>query len=320
MEHKEMNLLDLCAAMFGGIGKGVVWVISQLGKMLRLTFRQWWVVLITLVLCVTAALYYARPSNRIYKVNAIAKLNGVTNEMVRAEYQKLAMANPQFESQSLSNLLGVDADMACTNFRFEAFDVIDLLDDRTIDAIDYKGKFTKMDTLVVHVPNMLALRFRTKSPNRVPEMQEAILNYLNSLPHFQALYACYQSNIEREARFHHDQLEKLDSLTSLFCYSYSGADQLQFDGKQKGLVLGRREIKLFLEEIYAEMDEKEYADANLAMCIAPVVLQSDFTIEPCAINGSLRMAMVGILGGWLLGVLIAALIEYRKYIATWLKS
>ena len=125
MEHKEMNLLDLCAAMFGGIGKGVVWVISQLGKMLRLTFRQWWVVLITLALCVTAALYYARPSNRIYKVNAIAKLNGVTNEMVRAEFQKLAMANPQFESQSLSNLLGVDADMACTNFRFEAFDVID---------------------------------------------------------------------------------------------------------------------------------------------------------------------------------------------------
>ena len=315
-----MNLFELFAAMFGGVGKGVMWVIHRLGDMLRLTFRQWWVVLITLVLCVTAALYYARPSNRIYKVNAVAKLNGVTNEMVRSEFQKLAMANPQFETQRLSNLLGIDAELECANFYFETFDVIDLLADRTIDAIDYKDKFSKMDTLVIHVPNMLALRFRTKTPNRVPEMQDAILNYLNSLPHFQALYAQSRVNAEREARFHHDQLEKLDSLTSLFCYSYNGSEQLQFDQKQKGLMLGCREVKLFLEDIYAEMDEKEFVDANLAMCVAPVVLQSDFTIESRATNGPLRMAIIGVFLGWLLGVLFAALIQYRKCIASWLKS
>lgn len=315
-----MNLFDLCAAICSGIGKGIMWVIGRLGDMLRLTYRQWWVVLIVLALSVSLALYYARPTNRIYKVNAIAQLNGVTNEMVRAEFQTLAMAIPQFEHQNLSNMLGIDHELACTNYRFETFNVIDLLADSTIDLIDYKQKFTRMDTLIVHMPNMIALQFYTKRPNRLPEMQEAILNYLNALPHFQALYASHRTNIERNARFHHDQLEKLDSLTSVFYYSYNGYNQLQLDSEADGLVLGRREIDLFLDEVYQQMQEKEYTDARLALCSAPVVLQSGFTVDPRALNGPFCMTILGLLFGWLFGLIVAALVEYRKSIALWLKA
>lgn len=320
MEHKEMNLFELCAAMFNGIGKAIMWLVYRLGDMLRLTYRQWWIVLIWVAIGLAAALYYARPDNRIYKVDAVARLNGVTNEMVNQEFQLLAKAIPQFTNQNLSQLLGVDAELAATNYRFETFDVIDLLADSTIDVVDYKNKYTRMDTLIRHVPNMIALQFRTKCPARVPEMQQAILNYLNNQPYFQALYARHRANLEREVRFHHKQVEKLDSLTSVFYYSYNGKEQLQLDPWDDGVVLGRREIELFLEDIYMEMRVRDVADAQLAVCTAPVVLRSDFAVNPRAINGPLRMAVWGVLIGWILGLMVAAWVENRKSITRWLKA
>lgn len=319
MEHKEMNLFDLCAAMCRGIGKGIMWVIYRLGDMIRLSFRQWWIVLLAVVLCVALALYYSRFENRIYKVNAVAMLHGVTNEMVRSECENLSKAVPLFQHQNLSQLLAVDEELARTNFQFEAFDVIDILGDSTIDVIDYNDSYSRLDTLYVRMGNMVALQFRTKTPDRVPEMQTALLNYLNTRPYFQLRYEKHKINIEREARFHHDQLEKLDSLTSVFYFSNNAEPQMQMKIWESGMVLGRREIELFLEDIYSAMRVKSHVDASVASCTAPVVLRSSFVINPRAVNGPLRMTALAIIVGWLLGLAIAAIVENRKRILSWLR-
>ena len=64
MEQREMNLFDLCHAIARGIGKGIKWLVWRLGDMLRLSFRQWWIVLIVVALCLAAALYYSREGKR----------------------------------------------------------------------------------------------------------------------------------------------------------------------------------------------------------------------------------------------------------------
>jgi hypothetical protein len=320
MEQREMNLFDLCRAIARGIGKSVKWLVWCFGEMLKLSFRQWWVVLIVVALCVAAALYYSREGNRSYKVDVVANLNGITNSMVSAEFERLNKAFYLTEQQNLATMLNVDGELANGTCGFETFDVIDLLADTTIDMVDYDRSAPMMDTLYVHVPNMVAMRFRTKQPNRVPEMENAILNYLNTRPYFQSLYETYYKGLEREARFHRDQIEKLDSLTSVFYFSQNNREQMQMKVWESGMVLGRREMALFLEDVYVEMRESEYVNAHLAIATAPVVLQSHFVINPRAVNGPLRMSAIAIVVGWLLGLVVAALIENRKRILAWLQS
>lgn len=320
MEQREMNLFDLCRAIARGIGKGVKWLVWCFGEMLKLSFRQWWVVLIVVALCVAAALYYSREGNRSYKVDVVANLNGITNSMVSAEFERLNKAFYLTEQQNLATMLNIDGELANGTCRFETFDVIDLLADTTIDMVDYDRSAPKMDTLYVHVPNMVAMRFCTKHPNRVPELENAILNYLNTRPYFQSLYETYYKGLEREARFHRDQIEKLDSLTSVFYFSQNNREQMQMKVWESGMVLGRREMALFLEDVYVEMRESEYVNARLAVATAPVVLQSHFVVNPRAVNGPLRMSALAIVVGWLLGLMVAALVENRKRILTWLQS
>ena len=320
MEQREMNLFDLCQAIARGIGKSVKWLVWCFGEMLKLSFRQWWVVLIVVALCVAAALYYSREGNRSYKVDVVANLNGITNSMVSAEFERLNKAFYLTEQQNLATMLNVDGELANGTCGFETFDVIDLLADTTIDMVDYDRSAPMMDTLYVHVPNMVAMRFRTKQPNRVPEMENAILNYLNTRPYFQSLYETYYKGLEREARFHRDQIEKLDSLTSVFYFSQNNREQMQMKVWESGMVLGRREMALFLEDVYLEMRESEYVNARLAVATAPVVLQSHFVVNPRAVNGPLRMSAIAVVVGWLLGLMVAALVENRKRILTWLQS
>lgn len=320
MEQREMNIFDLCQAIANGIGKGIKWAVWRFGDMLRLSFRQWWIVLIFVALCVVAALYYSREENRSYEVDVVANLNGITNGMVRAEFERLDKSFYLIEQQNLSSMLNIDSELARVTNHFETFDVIDLLADTTIDMVDYDRSAPAMDTLYVHVPNMVALRFRTKQPNRVPELENAILNYLNTRPYFQSLYETYYQGLEREARFHRDQIEKLDSLTSVFYFSQNNREQVQMKVWESGMVLGRREMALFLEDVYIEMRESEYVNARLAVATAPVVLQSHFVVNPRAVNGPLRMSAIAIVVGWLLGLMVAALVENRKRILAWLQS
>lgn len=315
-----MNLFDLCQAIARGIGKSVKWLVWCFGEMLKLSFRQWWVVLIVVALCVAAALYYSREGNRSYKVDVVANLNGITNSMVSAEFERLNKAFYLTEQQNLATMLNIDGELANDTYRFETFDVIDLLADTTIDMVDYNRSTPMMDTLYVHVPDMVAMRFRTKHPNRVPELENAILNYLNTRPYFQSLYETYYKGLEREARFHRDQIEKLDSLTSVFYFSQNNREQMQMKVWESGMVLGRREIDLFLEDVYLEMRESEYVNARLTVATAPVVLQSHFVINPLAVNGPWKMSAIAIVVGWILGLMVAGLVENRKRILAWLQS
>lgn len=315
-----MNLFDFCKSVVVGIGNALMWLLRGVGEMIRLTYRQWWVVLIVILIVLAAALYYARPSNRMYEANAVAILNGVTNEMVATEFEALGKANKCFTEQNPVNMLGLDAELAWCLSHFEAFDVIDLLADSTVDMVDYGHKVSRMDTLCVHMPNMVALRLRTKEPNRLQEAEDAILRYLNDRPYFQLLFADYRMQAEREARFHMDQIDKLDSLTSAFYFSYNNQSQIQLDAWESGMVVGMRGVELFLEDVYTAMREREYAGAKRAVCVAPVVLQSHFVLEPRAVNGPLRMSAMAIVVGWLLGLVLAGIVDSRKRIMAWLRG
>ena len=87
--EKEMTFIDLCVAIGRSFGRGCKALGCLLAHMTRLTFRYWWVVITLLVLAVAAALYYSRSENQIYRLNAVALLNGPSIQQFEQAYAPL---------------------------------------------------------------------------------------------------------------------------------------------------------------------------------------------------------------------------------------
>ena len=83
---------------------------------------------------------------------------------------------------------------------------------------------------------------------------------------------------------------------------------------------GSREIELFLEDIQEEMEALQRTDVRMAYSSAPVVLLTPFVVNPHAVNGPIKCIAVGLLLGWLFGLMAGAMVENRKEIWQWLRT
>ena len=128
-EEREMNFFDLCRVCFNGIGRGIMACISFLGALIRLTYRQWWVVLIVLAVVLTCVNIYTRKENRMYKVDAVAILNGPTVELTQEKIKRLSFpVNPRINAdQNLVELLGLPWEDVEHISHLQTFHVIDCL-------------------------------------------------------------------------------------------------------------------------------------------------------------------------------------------------
>lgn len=292
MEQKETTLWDAlrsCVRMFSKL----LQLCKQLVvRMIRLTFQRWWLVGGITMLCIIGGIYYSRPSNKMYKVRAIATLNGPSVNEVKQYYESLHKT-------------------------FDAFNVIDCLNDGTADYVDYKRKNPLTDTLQVVMKDQIALQFLTTNRKQIPLMEEKIMHLLNSNPQFLNEYHIYKEHAERQYRFDRDQVEKLDSMTAAF---YADATVPQIHSNAWELAMGRKEIVLPLEDIEEFMDNKAQRDNRYALVTAPVVLQGHFVPTKKAKNGRLKCTFLGCIIGWLLGCLIAVLFDDRQHILRWLKQ
>ena len=317
-----MNLYDVLREFFCAIGLGIKACVNFVGSLLRLTYRQWWVVLCVILLALVAANFYARRENRIYKVEALVWLNGPTVEQTEQVFKGLSYAMPAglSETQNLSAQLGLNGRQLRGVTKLETFPVIDCKHDSVADFVDYRHKVSRTDTLNVHMPNRLCISFRTKNPAAADTVGNAIIAFLNSNEKMQVAFEKKRALLDREAAFARGHIEKLDSLTTAFYFEQGVGPQMQANRWESGFVAGKREIKFFTGVIYGEFKTLDRINTQQTFCTAPVVTEDGFKINPNAINGRIKMSCYGLLFGWLLGCLIAALIEQRKTIASWLKK
>ncbi len=316
---KNMNLFDLIAAFFRWIGKVCAGFWHLCLNSLRLSLHYWYISLSCIILFAGLGIFFSRHDNRIYKAEAIVYLNGPRIEDVKQVYKPIVDNSYIFQDQNLIQMLGLTPDEAVGIRRFQVFNVIDYLNDSTVDEIDYKNKHKLTDTVNVVMNNVLCLQFQTKHPENVQVVGDKLLAYLNTNPSLVASYEKKHALMERKVKFCHDQLEKLDSLTTAFYFEQGGDAQAQMRWGN-GMVLGRREIKLFTGDIMDFYNSTEKADRELAMCYAPVVMQQHFTICPRAINNRILCTFIGLLAGYILGCLIALAVYRRKELQKWYKG
>ena len=132
-----MTLWDMIHRCFEGLYRLCQQGWHLLASMLRLSFRLWWLVGLFAVAGAAAGIYYSRPSNKMYKVNAIATLNGPSFQQVADYYESLGKT-------------------------FRAFAVVDCRHDGTADFVDYKNRHPREDSVNVCMSDQIALQFITK--------------------------------------------------------------------------------------------------------------------------------------------------------------
>lgn len=312
-----MNFFDLCAACGRAIGRLCVACWHLLERMIRLTYRYWWIVLTVVALAIAAALYYTRRDNVTFKMEAVALLNGPTIQQFEQAYAAIRTGC----------LLPPQAPIAPyvwdrTARSFDTFRVVDCLDDNTADYIDFRRKSNPADTLNVQMHDRLCLQFRIKARDMhlVPEIEQALLATLNADPAMNNSYVAYLKNLNEEVAFNHRQAIKLDSLTSAYYFTpASAAAPMNYNGNGVNFY-GDRRIRLFLDGIYEQHEHMQMVDYRMQLATAPVVLENHFALNPKPVNSRRKCLVIFFLLGWMGGCVLAEIIDKRKVIGAWLKQ
>lgn len=315
--EKDMTFIDLCVACGRALTDGCKAFGRLLARMVRLTYRYWWVVITCVVLALAAALYYTRCENLTYKLNAVALLNGPSIQQFEQAYAPLRSGRLLPEDAAITSFVREKTAKAFTTYR-----VIDCLHDGNADFIDFKHKSKPYDTLNVQMNDRLCLQFRLKARDlaQLPAIEQGLLDYLNSNEAMQQSYGVYLTNLREEVRFNHAQALKLDSLTSAYYfYNASSAQPMNYSGNGVNFY-GDRKIRLFLDQIYEQQKHLQQGDYRIQLATAPVVLENHFTADPKPVNGRLKYALLFLILGWAFGCLIAEIIDQRKLIASWLRQ
>ena len=310
---------DFCKAFGRGVAAAFTYVM-------RISYRHWALVLLIVLLGVGAGLYYSRRENRKYKVEAVALLNGVSLDKAVQLYSALQndLTDQLSKEQNLANLLKISEQEAKKLSNFKYFYVIDVLKDGTPDYIDYKNSTDKTDTLYATMSDRVALQFRTKDLENVPNIEKAILNYFNSQPACMQAFNSFRENLNNEKNLCKDQIEKLQALSAEL---YSGENVKnsvikQIITKQEGDYKEMQgvQVQIIGKDLQWHFDWLTKIEKKIANCSAPVQLVDHFVIQSNAINGRIKCTVAGLILGWLLGIIIATIIEKRKNIVAWLKG
>ena len=290
---------------------------------LRLSVRKWWIVAPVVIVLFAVFVYMARPSNKFYTVEGMVMLNGPTTEMTLEVVAPLINAHsPKHPSPyNMQNLLGINDSLALDNSNFKAYYGIDCLNDSTFDYVDYSGSSSMTDTMYMRMRDYMGFRFTTHNLRTVSEFTDSVLSFINNKPIMQSAYNAYRKNLELESQFCEKQIQLLDSLTNDFYFHQGvGTVQTQYNRATTSFLVGKREVKLLHNEIIELIEHKQEVDHKLSLCTAPVVVPSGFTINNKAENGLLKYGILGLLLGYIIGCIIAALIEKRKEISEWLTA
>lgn len=312
-----MNFFDLCVAFGRAIGRGFAACWRVLERMIRLSYRYWYVVVTILVLAIAAALYYCRQENLTYKMNAVAMLNGPSIQQFEQSYAPLLSGRLLPDEAAITPYI---KDKVATHFM--TYRVIDCLDDGMPDYIDFKHKSQPTDTVKVQMQDRLCLQFRIKAKNmdQVPAIEQALLAWFNSNDAMQQSFTMYRSNLSQEVAFNHSQAQKLDSLTSSYYFNVPSTTRPMNFGGNGVHFYGDRRIELFLDDIYDQHQYMQLKDYRMEFATAPVTFENHFFAYPIPVNNPIKMIVIFFFLGWLFGCGIAEIIDRRRAIMEWLRQ
>lgn len=320
--------------------KDIFYLFSQIGKFfmsivkgcmnlvtytLRITYRRWLIVVLTIVLCIVGVMFYVRPVNKRYKVEGLVRLNGVDLSMVYQRYAVLEHGLPQEKShsQSVAQLLEIPVEQAKQLSHFKVFECIDIMGDGIQDYVDYNHRTNKLDTCYHVMRDRLCLQFRTSDITNVPMYEQVLLKYLCNDSTCKIVFEEYRDALLSERDLCRSQIKKLDDL-STHLYSEKNLTSHQAYSKiiktEDVTEIEPFQVQIIGQDLQWHLQWLTSIEQRLVQCLSPIQPINHFVIYEHPVNGTLKCTCIGLLIGWILGVLLATIWEYGRSICRWLKQ
>lgn len=312
--NKEMTLLEFLQL----IVRSIVWLFSTIWKgivsCLKLFYRKWWVVLGMGLLALAAAVYYNRPGNRAYEVNARVNLYGANLYHVEETYRQIANA-PTFPvsglQTDLSELLNLPASETWVLGWFTSYRILtNQVGAKWVDYSNY-AVGVDLDATVHVVDNELLLRFRTKHPDKAAMVGDSIISYLNSNSVIQEEYRVYRQQLSEDLKRQTAQLTLLDSISRAF-YRAQINSAPAITGEKQNILVGHQELTLKNKDIDEVYSRKAKIERLLALSTSPVVVENQFVVNILPIHHRYFFPIGIAILGLILGMICAFTMEHWK--------
>ena len=318
-DSKEINLLELLALFTNWLKKIAINVLVFFGNVLKLLFRHKITVIVIVVICIAVGEYFARPSEKVYKAEAEAELFGVEASEVKE------LLKP-FESPSVGGAVGpygtlrhLPDSVASNVQQIQAYYYIDYLRfDNIPDYIDYSDRLYVKDTANIRMKDITQLRVVTKKPSQVPQVQAALLNFLNTNKSVVAKYNVETDMFKEKIRISQKELNRIDSMAKLV-YFKNINQQVGFENNK--LIVGEERKQMFYGELLDLQSIISKSRLALNAHPQPVTLTTgNFVVDPKPLNGYFRYGVIGMIVGFVFSILIAFVIENFTKFLKFLKS
>jgi len=314
---KEINLLQLISLFLNWLSKLVKNLFNFFGYLIKLCFRRWLIVIIIISLCFLYGQFLARPSARSYKAEAMAILYGSDTQTAKEVFKQLENTLSSNNLISLATKLSLPDSVANNILEVRSFYVIDYLDDGVADVIDFKNTHSNTDTLNLRMQNQIYIRLVTRNINQVPQVQVALLRYLNNNEMMKSKFEAKKNVFLQSISICDREMLRIDSLAKV-TYFKEYDKQLKFDNNT--LLIGKQDKQLFYTDLLRLQEIKSNAEMQLAEYKQPMELPSGFVVNPNPLNGRTKYGLLSILIGFALSIVVSLLLENTKNISVYLKK
>jgi len=317
INSKEINLLQLISIIFQWLKKVFLNVYKAIGSLLQLAFKYKWIVIIVTALFIIAGQYFARPSARVYKAEAMAMIYGADAQTVKEICKQLVNSSQRVNGLTLAKKLGIPDSISKNFVSVKTFDVVDYLKNKTADKIDFNNNHSLEDTMNIKMNDRIYIQIKTTKISQVPIFQAALVKYFDENPVLKSKFEAGRNNYLDRIAICNAELQRIDSLAKVF-YFKDNIEQLKLENNK--LIVGENRKQLFTEELIRINFVKGEAQSKLAEYVRPVNLPSDFVVSPNAENGRIKYGIMSIIYGFILSLLIILIIDNLKRFITFLEN
>lgn len=315
--NKEINLLQLINLFFNWVKNIGKKLMKFLVYTIQLCYRNKIIVLIILVLSLAVGQYFARKSNRIYKAEAMAMIYGSQAPTVKEVFKQLENSLASNKLISLATKLSLPDSVAQNIVEINSYYVIDYLKDGTPDKIDFNNNHSLTDTLNIPMRDRIYLQIKTKSIGQVPQVQKAILNFLNNNEVINNQFNIKKTELQEKINICIAELQRVDSLAKV-SYFKDNNQQMRFENNK--LFIGEQKKQLLYPDLLEIQKTKYWTEVELGDYKQPIDLPSGFVVNPTPVNGRVYYAIYSLLIGFLLSIIVSVIVENFKKINKFLNN
>lgn len=311
-EHKEINLLDFIYLIFRGLGRGLKRLGKSLLLLLRFSIQNSWVILAFVILAFFAGWFFTTPARTMFKGGATILF---VEEARPAVLDQVARLNSHCRTKDLAVDLHLPESIASKIRKFETFNYIDLKDDKIPDFPDFdREPDFLVDTVNVVMNDRFYLRVSAKGITNFKPIQKGLQTYFDDQEGIVLLAQQGKQRLTTELRSYNQEVKRLDSLAN---YEYfSKSKPIELEGGRT-FVFAEKEKELFYKSIFEVMEERDQIATQLAQNTHTINFQSDMVLSA---PWRVLCMIFWVLGGYVLGALVAWGIVRRKEVCAFLKK